>query len=119
MAEGDPRVRLIENPTNIGPAQANRQGVHLAGRHKLICLINSDVLVPHGWLGRLVAEFEQRHRVKLLAPLEFIIRRSAILSARRTTRPPGSGAAQQVQRASPLRQFHAYWAASASKNSTS
>ena len=50
VADSDPRVRLIENPTNIGPAQANRQGVALA-RHGLICLIDSDVLVPHGWLG--------------------------------------------------------------------
>ena len=27
VADGDPRVRLIENPTNIGPTQANRQAV--------------------------------------------------------------------------------------------
>ena len=30
VADGDPRVRLIENPTNVGPSLANRQGVALA-----------------------------------------------------------------------------------------
>ena len=106
VADGDPRVRLIENPTNIGPAQANRQGVALA-RHQLICLIDSDVLVPHGWLGRLVAEFERRPGVKLLAPLNYHQTLSHPFG------PENSAAAwfrtrKEYERASPLRQFHAY-----------
>ena len=106
VADGDPRVRLIENPTNIGPTQANRQGVALA-RHGLICLIDSDVLVPHGWLGRLVTEFERRPDVKLLAPLNYHQTLSHPFG------PENSTAAwfrtrKEYERASPLRQFHAY-----------
>ena len=106
VADGDPRVRLILNPTNIGPSLANRQGVELA-RHGLICLIDSDVLVPHGWLGRLVAEFERRPDVKLLAPLNYHQTLSHPFG------PENSAAAwfrtrKENERSSPLRQFHAY-----------
>ncbi len=57
-------------PDQCRPSLANCQGVALA-RHKLICLIDSDVLVPHGWLPRLVTEFERHPNVKLLAPLNY------------------------------------------------
>ena len=106
VADSDPRVRLIENPTNIGPTQANRQGVALA-RHGLICLIDSDVLVPQGWLARLVAEFERRPGVRLLAPLNYHQTLSHPFG------PENSAAAwfrtrKEYERSSPLRQFHAY-----------
>ena len=106
VADGDPRVRLILNPTNTGPGQANRQGVALA-RHRLICLIDSDVLVPERWLARLVAEFGQRPAVKLLAPLNYHQTLSHPFG------PENSAAAwfrtrQENERSSPLRQFYAY-----------
>ncbi len=65
-----PRVRLVENAENLGPGAANRQGVALA-EHELVCLMDSDVLVPTGWLPRLAAEFERHKGVKLLAPLMY------------------------------------------------
>jgi GT2 family glycosyltransferase len=105
-ARDDPRVRLIENQTNVGPGQANRQGAALA-QHKLICLIDSDVLVPSGWLSRLVTEFERRPGVKLLAPLNYHQALSHPFG------PENSAATwfrtrKENERSSPLRQFHAY-----------
>ena len=105
-ARDDPRVRLVENPTNVGPGLANCQGVALA-KNRLICLIDSDVLVPQGWLARLVAEFERRPGVKLLAPLNYHQTLSHPFG------PENSAAAwfrtrKEYERASPLRQFHAY-----------
>jgi GT2 family glycosyltransferase len=105
-ARGDPRVRLIENSTNVGPGQANRQAAALA-RNRLICLMDSDVLVPSRWLARLVTEFEQHPGVKLLAPLNYHQTLSHPLG------PEDSAAAwfrtrKEHERSSPLRQFHAY-----------
>ena len=105
-ARVDPRVRLVENPTNVGPGLANCQGVALA-KNRLICLIDSDVLVPQGWLARLVAEFERRPGVKLLAPLNYHQTLSHPFG------PENSAAAwfrtrKENERSSPLRQFHAY-----------
>ena len=105
-ARGDPRIRLISNPTNTGPARANSQGFALA-QHKLICLIDSDVLVPQRWLPRLVMEFEQHPGVKLLAPLNYHQTLSHPFG------PDNSAAAwfrtrKENEHSSPLRQFHAY-----------
>ncbi len=105
-ASGDPRVRLIENPTNVGPGHANRQGVALA-KSRTICLIDSDVLVPHHWLARLMAEFERYPAVKLLAPLTYQKTLSHPFG------PDSSAAAwfsvkREQPRLSPLRQFYVY-----------
>jgi GT2 family glycosyltransferase len=105
-ASADPRVRLFENPTNVGPGHANRQGVAAARGHT-ICLMDSDVLVPHHWLARLVAEFESHPDVKLLAPLNYHQTLSHPFG------PENSSAAwfrvkAEQPRLSPLRQFHVY-----------
>lgn len=106
MAAGDARIRLIENPTNFGPGHANRQGADLA-RHPLLCLIDSDVLVPQHWLARLVTAFEQHPDVKLLASLNYHQTLSHPFG------PENSAAAwfstrKANARSSPLRQFYAY-----------
>ncbi|MCX6030846.1 MAG: glycosyltransferase family 2 protein [Chloroflexi bacterium] len=105
-ARGDPRIRLVENPANLGPGHANRQGVALA-KSRTICLIDSDVLVPHHWLVRLVEEFEKHPDVKLLAPLNYHQTLSHPFG------PDNSAEAwfrtkKENQRLSPLRQFHVY-----------
>ena len=63
------QVRLVENERNAGPGWANRQGAEAAS-YRLLCLLDSDVLLPPGWLERLVGEMEQNLQVKLLAPLQ-------------------------------------------------
>lgn len=105
-ASSDPRIRLIENPTNVGPGHANQQGVAVA-RGRLICLMDSDVLLPNHWLARLVAEFERYPAVKLLAPLNYHQTLSHPFG------PDNSAAAWfRVKAAqpslSPLRQFYLY-----------
>ena len=105
-AHDDPRIRLVENPTNVGPGQANRQGVALA-QNKLICLLDSDVLVPQRWLPRLVTEFELHPGVRMLAPLNYHPTLSHPFG------PDNSAEAwfrtrKANERLSPLRQFHAY-----------
>ncbi len=105
-ASGDPRIRLIENLTNVEPGRANRQGVAVA-TGRMICLMDSDVLVPHHWLARLVAEFERHPDVKLLAPLNYHQTLSHPLGPDNSAAAWFSVKAEQP-RLSPLRQFHAY-----------
>jgi len=52
LAASDPRVRVIENPTNRGFAAATNQGV-AASVGETIVLLNNDTLVASGWLSRL------------------------------------------------------------------
>jgi GT2 family glycosyltransferase len=69
LAENDPRIRLVTNRSNKGPGIANRQGAALAA-NRLLCLLDSDVLVPPGWLERLLAGFDSVPGLKILTPLQ-------------------------------------------------
>jgi GT2 family glycosyltransferase len=69
LAESDARVQLVQNEGNMGPGFANRQGFQ-AAKHRLVCLMDSDVLVPHGWLGKLAAEMLGNPAIKMLSPLK-------------------------------------------------
>jgi GT2 family glycosyltransferase len=69
LAESDPRIQLIHNERNMGPGFANRQGVQIA-THRLVCLMDSDVLVPSGWMGKLAAEMAGNPAIKMLSPLK-------------------------------------------------
>lgn len=69
IVQRNPRIQLIENPVNRGPGFANIQGVKVAA-NRLICLMDSDVLVPPGWLGRLVNEFQAHPEIKMLSPMQ-------------------------------------------------
>jgi GT2 family glycosyltransferase len=69
LAESDSRIQLIHNERNMGPGHANRQGFQ-AARHRLVCLMDSDVLAPHGWLEKLAAEMLGNPAIKMLSPLK-------------------------------------------------
>lgn len=68
-AEIDPRIRLIQNDRNMGPGFANRQGFQ-AARHRLVCLLDSDILVPPGWSDKLVEDIRRNPAIKMLSPLK-------------------------------------------------
>ena len=70
LAKSDERVTVIKNSTNMGPAKANIQGF-LKAQNELICLIDSDVLVPQGWLANLVNDLDQNLEIALLAPTKY------------------------------------------------
>jgi GT2 family glycosyltransferase len=69
LAESDSRIQLIQNQRNLGPGFANQQGFQAAAQ-RLVCLMDSDVLVPSGWLERLVAEMSANPAIKMLSPLK-------------------------------------------------
>jgi O-antigen biosynthesis protein len=68
-AELDPRILLIQNDRNRGPGFANRQGFQAAA-NRLIGLVDSDVLVPPGWLGKLVEDMLGNPAIKMISPLK-------------------------------------------------
>jgi GT2 family glycosyltransferase len=68
VCEDDHRVRVITNAENQGPGRASRQGF-AAARYDTVCLMDSDVLVPEGWLERLLADFQRNPDVKIMAPM--------------------------------------------------
>ena len=62
-----PNVRLIANETNRGfPAAAN-QGMAVA-TGKQVLLLNNDVVVTTGWLGRMLRAFRSDEKVGLVGP---------------------------------------------------
>ena len=58
LAELDPRVRVVANDDNAGFPAACNQGVNAARAGRLV-LLNSDTMVPPGWLPRLLAPLER------------------------------------------------------------
>ena len=52
LAERYPHLRVIRNPDNRGFGPANNQGLTVA-RGEILVLLNSDTMVPVGWLTRL------------------------------------------------------------------
>lgn len=62
-----PEVRLIANEENLGFGVANNQGVTVA-HGKYVLLLNSDTLVRHGAIERLVAEVEEAPEIGLVGP---------------------------------------------------
>lgn len=68
LARDHKRVTLIRNDVNLGFARACNQGLAAArGRH--LVLLNSDTVVTHGWLEKLVAVAESRPRAGLVGPV--------------------------------------------------
>jgi GT2 family glycosyltransferase len=59
-------ARVVRNERNLGCAAAWNQGLRLA-RGERVCLVNSDVVVPAGWLERLDA-FHASHRFAWVSP---------------------------------------------------
>ncbi len=61
------RVRVIQNARNLGYTKAANQGIR-ASRGKYLCFLNSDTLVPPGWMERLL-EAARAPRVGAVGPV--------------------------------------------------
>lgn len=57
-----PWARLIENPTNLGFARGNNQGMEVA-RGDYIFLLNNDTIVTRGWLSSAIQVLESDPRI--------------------------------------------------------
>ncbi len=66
LAADQPRVRVVENPTNRGFAPAVNQALGMA-RGEVLVLLNNDTLVPPSWLAGLAHHLDQP-RVGLVGP---------------------------------------------------
>ena len=53
-----PQARVIQNRENKGFSKAANQGIE-ASRGRYLCLLNTDTLVPPGWLERLVEAIQK------------------------------------------------------------
>ena len=61
------RIRIVQNPRNLGYTKAANQGA-LVSRGEYLCFLNSDTLVPPRWLERLL-EAVRRPRVGAVGPV--------------------------------------------------
>src|SRR5581483_4955465 len=57
LGDGDPRVRIVGNPTNRGFAAAVNQGVQAAAA-AVVVILNNDTIVAPGWLAGLLVHLE-------------------------------------------------------------
>jgi GT2 family glycosyltransferase/glycosyltransferase involved in cell wall biosynthesis len=64
-AEG--RITLLRNRRNAGFVSSVNRGMEAADGHD-VALLNSDTVVPHGWLHRLAAQAYSRSRVATVSP---------------------------------------------------
>src|ERR1039458_1167353 len=67
IAEHYPEVKLIRNGSNLGFARANNIGIR-ASSGRYVCLVNSDVIVPHGCLQTMVRYMDQQNDIGVLGP---------------------------------------------------
>jgi GT2 family glycosyltransferase len=58
IRERFPDVRLLANDTNVGFGAANNQAARIA-RGEVLALVNSDAVVPAGWIGPLLAALDR------------------------------------------------------------
>lgn len=84
--EGDPLFRLIRREQNRGYTKSVNEGVMLADAPWLVVL-NSDTLVPPGWLDRLHAAARARPGTGMVGPLS---NAASWQSIPETRRPDGS-----------------------------
>jgi len=62
-----PDAIVLHSKTNLGfPAGVNRGLAHATGH---VLLLNSDTIVPQGWLSRLVAALESAPRIGIVGPM--------------------------------------------------
>lgn len=67
-AARDPRILLHRRDTNRGYTKSINEGVALSGADWLVVL-NSDTVVPRGWLDRLHAAARARHGTGMVGPV--------------------------------------------------
>ena len=68
LALKNDNVRLQLNPTNKGYSAGNNDGIKIA-RGEYIVLLNSDTLVPPGWLDSLLAPLTVDDNIALAGPI--------------------------------------------------
>jgi GT2 family glycosyltransferase/glycosyltransferase involved in cell wall biosynthesis len=61
------RITLLHNTRNLGFVASVNRGMQAAGTHD-VALLNSDTVVPHGWLRRLAAQAYAVPRVASVSP---------------------------------------------------
>src|SRR5690606_27858673 len=65
--ERDPRVRVLENPRNLGFVEAANRGLSLCEGHAVI--LNSDTRVTPGWLRAMLEVLTSTERIAAVCPL--------------------------------------------------
>ncbi|MBW1900175.1 MAG: glycosyltransferase, partial [Deltaproteobacteria bacterium] len=61
-------IKVIKNHENLGFAAGNNQGIS-AARGNYILLMNNDVVVTPGWLGRLITCAERDQKIGIVGPM--------------------------------------------------
>jgi GT2 family glycosyltransferase/ubiquinone/menaquinone biosynthesis C-methylase UbiE len=61
-------VRVISNPVNLGFGAGNNQGMAIA-RGQYIVLLNNDLVVTEGWLGRMIGHAERQEHIGIVGPV--------------------------------------------------
>jgi GT2 family glycosyltransferase/Flp pilus assembly protein TadD len=67
-ASGTADISLIRNQENLGFAAGNNQGIRVA-RGDYIVLMNNDLVVPPGWLRRMLACMGRSPQIGLVGPM--------------------------------------------------
>jgi GT2 family glycosyltransferase len=67
-AAAHPRMRVVQNPENLGFPRACNQAASLA-QGEIVCVLNNDTVVTPGWLAALVDELISRPEVGLVGPV--------------------------------------------------
>jgi GT2 family glycosyltransferase/glycosyltransferase involved in cell wall biosynthesis/Flp pilus assembly protein TadD len=68
LVDRHPHYRLVRNERNLGYAAGNNQGL-AAARGEQLVLLNNDVVVTEGWLGRLLACARRHQAIGLVGPV--------------------------------------------------
>lgn len=63
----DPRIRVYINPSNLGFSKACNQGL-AAATGRFFVTMNPDIVVPEGWLTRLIRHLESNPRALIVGP---------------------------------------------------
>ena len=61
-------IKIIKNKENLGFAAGNNQGMAEA-KGNYVLLMNNDIVVTPGWLGRLIACAEQNPKIGIVGPM--------------------------------------------------
>lgn len=61
------RLKVIQNPTNLGFAKACNQGLEIASG-KILVTMNPDLIVPPNWLSRLVFHLTSNPKTLVVGP---------------------------------------------------
>src|SRR5690606_17610115 len=67
IRDSDPRVRVLENPRNLGFVETANRGLSLCEGHAVI--LNSDTRVTPGWLAALLEVLTSSERIAAVCPL--------------------------------------------------